>query len=109
MDRLAGKIALVTGGGAGIGEAIARRFAGEGAQVLVNDLAKPAAERVAHAVGGLPFVADVSDSAAVGRMFEEVAERFGRLDVLVNNAGIAGHENDPDAASLFTSLALQQA
>ncbi|HTF32451.1 MAG TPA: SDR family oxidoreductase [Myxococcota bacterium] len=109
MDRLAGKIALITGGGAGIGEAIAMRFAAEGAQILVNDLSKPAAERVANAVGGVAFVADVSDSAAVRRMFEEVAERFGRLDVLVNNAGIAGHENDPDAATLFTSVALQQA
>jgi 3-oxoacyl-[acyl-carrier protein] reductase len=109
LGRLAGKIALVTGGGAGIGEAIARRFASEGAQVLVNDLSKPAAEGVAHAVGGLPFIADVSDSVAVGDMFEQVAERFGRLDVLVNNAGIAGHEHDPEAAVQFTSLALQQA
>jgi 3-oxoacyl-[acyl-carrier protein] reductase len=109
MERLAGKIALVTGGGAGIGEAIATRFAAEGAQVLVNDLSKPAAERVANAVGGVPFIADVSDSVAVGRMFEAVAERFGRLDVLVNNAGIAGNGNDPDAATPFVSLALQQA
>ncbi len=109
MDRLARKIALVTGGGAGIGEAIATRFAAEGAQVLVNDLSKPGAERVANAVGGVPFIADISDSAAVRRMFEEVAERFGRLDVLVNNAGIAGQENDPEAAALFTSVALQQA
>jgi len=109
MDRLVGKVALVTGGGAGIGEAIVRRFAAEGAQLLVNDVSKPAAERVADAVGGTPFVADVSDSTCVHRMFEEVSERYGRLDVLVNNAGIAGYENDPDGATRFTSLALQQA
>jgi len=88
MNRLEGKLALVTGGGAGLGAAIARRFAQEGAQVIVNDVRREPAEAVAKEVGGSAIAADVADSAAVRRMFEAVAERFGRLDVLVNNAGI---------------------
>jgi NAD(P)-dependent dehydrogenase (short-subunit alcohol dehydrogenase family) len=88
MARLEGKLALVTGGGAGLGAAIARRFAGEGAEVIVNDVQREAAEAVAKEVGGQAIVADVADSGAVRGMFEAVAERFGRLDVLVNNAGI---------------------
>jgi len=108
MPRLDGKIALVTGAGAGIGEAIARRFQAEGASIVVNDLDAARAERVANAVGGWPYAADVADSAAVARMFEAVAARHGRLDVLVNNAGIAGHESDPARAERFTSIALTQ-
>jgi 3-oxoacyl-[acyl-carrier protein] reductase len=88
MQRLDGKLALITGGGAGLGAAIARRFAEEGAEIIVNDVNAEAAEAVAKETGGTVAVADVADSAAVRRMFEGVRERFGRLDVLVNNAGI---------------------
>ena len=108
MPRLEGKIALVTGGGAGIGEAIARRFRAEGASLVVNDLDAARAERVAQAVGGWSFAADVANSGAVARMFEAVRDRHGRLDVLVNNAGIAGHESDPARAERFTQIALTQ-
>jgi 3-oxoacyl-[acyl-carrier protein] reductase len=108
MPRLEGKIALVTGGGAGLGEAIARRFRAEGAQLVINDLDAARAERVAKDVGGWSFAADVADSAAVARMFDAVRERHGRLDVLVNNAGIAGHETDPARAERFTQIALTQ-
>ncbi|RIL07869.1 MAG: 3-ketoacyl-ACP reductase [Proteobacteria bacterium] len=108
MQRLADKVALVTGGGAGIGEAIARRFRAEGATLVVNDLDPARAERVARDVEGSAFAADVADSAAVRRMFEAVRERHGRLDVLVNNAGIAGHEADPARAERFAAVALAQ-
>jgi 3-oxoacyl-[acyl-carrier protein] reductase len=107
--RLEGRLALVTGGGAGIGEAIARRFRAEGAHVLVNDVNAAAAKRVAGEVGGEALVADVSDSAAVRRVFEEVQARHGRLDVLVNNAGIAGHESNPGVAESFVRVGTAQA
>jgi len=93
MGRLDGKIALVTGGGSGIGQAIARRFAAEGARVIVDDLtiehARATLEQFDRgAPSGHAVAADVSDPDAVRAMFAEIAERFGRLDVLVNNAGI---------------------
>ncbi|HET9732726.1 MAG TPA: SDR family oxidoreductase [Acidimicrobiales bacterium] len=95
MERLNGKVALVTGAGTGIGAAIARRFAAEGATVWVNDLRADAAEEVAQSVGGRAVPADVADVHAVQCMFATVAAA-GRLDILVNNAGITGLEGDPD-------------
>src|SRR5215510_1285775 len=89
--RLRDKVALVTGGGSGIGRAIAHRFAEEGARVVVNDVKKDAAERVAGelgSAGALAIEADVSDSAQVRAMFGEVERALGGLDVLINNAGI---------------------
>src|SRR5258706_14330729 len=92
--KLHDRIALVTGGGSGIGRAIALRFAQEGAHVVVNDLAREAAQKTVDELGagrGRAIVADVSDSAQVRTMFAEVERQYGgRLDVLVNNAGIAG-------------------
>ena len=92
--RLAGKVALVTGGGRGLGAAIARRFHQEGATVLVNDLHEATADAAAQELGGRAYAADVSDSSAVAAMFAAVAEEAGRLDVLVNNAGISGLEGE---------------
>ncbi|MFN8544907.1 MAG: SDR family oxidoreductase [Candidatus Binatia bacterium] len=108
MDRLAGKIALVTGAARGIGAAIARRFRDEGAQVIVNDIDATAAEQTATALGGTALAGDVADSCAVAAMFAEVAARFGRLDVLVNNAGISGIEDAPPEMAQMLGLVGQQ-
>jgi 3-oxoacyl-[acyl-carrier protein] reductase len=109
MNRLQGKVALVTGAARGLGLAIARRFVEEGAQVVINDVDPVSAEKAAAPLGGVGIGADVSDSAAVRRMFAAAQERFGRLDVLVNNAGISGVENDPELRAKFRDRQLQQA
>jgi len=83
MSRLAGKHAIVTGGGSGIGRAISRRFATEGAAVVVADLIGERAEEVAVEIGGTAVQADVTVAADVARL----VELAGRVDVLVNNAG----------------------
>ena len=90
-DRLEGRVAIVTAAGSGIGRACAKRFAAEGAHVVVNDRDAGAAEGVVGeitAAGGRAsaFVADVSSSERVTAMVQETASRHGRLDVLLNNA-----------------------
>jgi 3-oxoacyl-[acyl-carrier protein] reductase len=87
---LEGKVAVVTGGASGIGEAICVRFANEGAHVAVLDLNEEMAKLTADvAGGGLAVRADVSDSAAVQAALEQVEAELGPVDVWVNNAGIA--------------------
>jgi NAD(P)-dependent dehydrogenase (short-subunit alcohol dehydrogenase family) len=83
-----GRVALVTGGGGGIGREIAHRFAREGVAVAVLDRDGDAAQMVAAELGGLALAADVTEEAEVGRAVENALARFGRIDVLVNNAGI---------------------
>jgi 2-dehydro-3-deoxy-L-rhamnonate dehydrogenase (NAD+) len=90
--RLDGKVAVVTGGGQGIGEAICRRLAGAGAKVGVFDMQKEAAERVASAVGGIPLVGDITKEEDVTRVFAEVAVQAAPADILVNNAGVASRK-----------------
>jgi 3-oxoacyl-[acyl-carrier protein] reductase len=94
--KLEDRVALVTGGGSGIGRAIALRFAAEGAQVIVNDLKHEIAQQTVDAIvagseaqRGRALAADVADSGQVRRMFAEIDREFGALDILVNNAGIA--------------------
>ena len=89
--KLAGRVACVTGGGSGLGRAMAEAFAREGAAVAVNDLRAETAEATVAELPGeghLAIAADVADSAAVAAMFERIAARHPRLDVLVNNAGV---------------------
>ncbi|HYB44177.1 MAG TPA: SDR family NAD(P)-dependent oxidoreductase [Candidatus Methylomirabilis sp.] len=92
--KLENRVALVTGGGSGIGRAIALLFAEEGARVVVNDVRKATAEETLAAMGGAAprgraIQADVADSGQVRAMFAEVEREMGTLDILVNNAGIA--------------------
>ena len=92
MKRLEGKVAVVTGGARGIGYAISRRLAGEGASVAVVALHQESAEAAAGMIadgGGraIPVVADVCNEQAVASAVQEAVEAFGRLDVMVNNAG----------------------
>jgi len=87
--RLYGKRAVVTGGAMGIGRAIALAFTAEGARVAVVDLDREGAEETARLAGNKAFAltADITDSTAVAETAEAVAEHFGAVDVLVNNAG----------------------
>ncbi|HEU5318247.1 MAG TPA: SDR family NAD(P)-dependent oxidoreductase, partial [Chloroflexota bacterium] len=92
MGGLDGKFVLVTGGGRGIGKGIARGMAKEGAGVAISGRVKDTLDKTATelADGGaqvLAVPADVTDEASVDALFRAVTERFGRLDVLVNNAG----------------------
>ena len=90
MFRLDNKIAFVTGAGSGIGEAIARTFAAQGAFVYAADLNEENGARVAQEIGGQHLQLDVSDEAAYAAVAARVLEEKGRLDVLANIAGI-GH------------------
>jgi 3-oxoacyl-[acyl-carrier protein] reductase len=96
--KLEDRVALVTGGGSGIGRAIALRFAAEGAFVVVNDVKLETAQKTVGELDGgrgLAVAGDVSDSAQVRTMFAQVERAYGgRLDILVNNAGIAGTAED---------------
>ena len=88
--RLKDKSAIVTGGGSGFGEGIVRKFVAGGARVLIADRDEANAKRVAEAMGAQWLRADVSRAVDVAAMVGAAVERFGALDVLVNNAGIYG-------------------
>ncbi|MFF2846101.1 SDR family NAD(P)-dependent oxidoreductase [Streptomyces sp. NPDC058001] len=90
MAELSGKVALVTGGGSGIGEACATALARRGAQVVVADIDPTTAERVARRLEtpGLACRLDVRESASVQAAVDLATSRFGRLDIAVNNAGV---------------------
>src|SRR5437867_12719436 len=95
MKRLAGKIAIVTGSSSGIGKAIALTFGKEAASVVVAARRKDLCEKTAAQIrktGGdaMPIQTDVTDEAQVERLITETGKRYGRLHLLVNNAGIGG-------------------
>ena len=85
---LQGRVAIVTGGSQGIGEACVRRFAQEGAQVVIADVADARGQALAAELGALYVHCDVGDKAQVDALVAEVLRAHGRIDVLVNNAGI---------------------
>ena len=99
MGRLDGKVAVVTGGASGIGRASARRFAAEGAKVVVADLDETGGAAVAAEISGRFVRADVSDPDQVAAMYDQAIDAFGGLDVCFNNAGIS----PPDDASVLTT------
>ena len=85
---LAGRVCIVTGGAQGIGAACAQRFARENAKVVVADVNDAAGKQLANALGGVYVHCDVGDKAQVDALVAQVMQEFGRIDVLVNNAGI---------------------
>jgi NAD(P)-dependent dehydrogenase (short-subunit alcohol dehydrogenase family) len=93
VGRLSGKVAVVTGGASGIGAATVRLFSAEGAQVVVADLQVAKGEAVAVETGATFLRHDVGDPAAWQEVDDLVRDRFGRLDVMFNNAGIAASQN----------------
>ncbi|HEV7959665.1 MAG TPA: glucose 1-dehydrogenase [Rhizomicrobium sp.] len=100
MDkRLSGKIAIVTGGASGFGEGIVRRFAQEGAHVVIADLNEDAAQKLAKETGGLSVHADISQGSDVKALTETVRAKLGEIDILVNNAGIGHKPQALDAIS----------
>ncbi|HEY6539259.1 MAG TPA: 3-oxoacyl-ACP reductase FabG [Candidatus Dormibacteraeota bacterium] len=90
MERFRDQVAVVTGGGQGIGEATVRRFAAEGARVVIADLDAEAASSVAASLGAgaLGIACDVQEEASVEGMVTAALERFGQVDILVSNAGV---------------------
>lgn len=109
MSRLAGKVALITGGNAGIGEAVAKLFAREGASVVITGRRKDELDRVVADIEGaqgaaLAVVGSVTDQAHVDAAVEQALRRFKGLDILINNAGIGEfgkriHETDDETWS----------
>ncbi|HEV7210646.1 MAG TPA: SDR family NAD(P)-dependent oxidoreductase [Blastococcus sp.] len=88
MNRLSGRRVIVTGGAQGIGAAIVRTFAAEGASVMVLDGCAEAAALLAEEAGGGAYVVDLTDARATRDAMEHATDRLGGLDVLVNNAGV---------------------
>ncbi|GGM95511.1 3-oxoacyl-ACP reductase [Lentzea pudingi] len=99
VQRLEGRVAVVTGGGSGIGLATARRFASEGAKVVVADLDPASGKAAADEVGGLFVQVDVTDEEQVKALFQTTVDTYGKLDIAFNNAGIS----PPDDDSILTT------
>jgi len=93
-QRLAGKVAVITGGASGIGLATAKRFAAEGATVVIGDLDEIAGQAAAALVGGLFVKVNVTDQEQVNHLFDTAFDTYGSVDVAFNNAGISPPNDD---------------
>ncbi len=93
-QRLKGKVAVITGGASGIGLATARRFAAEGATVVIGDMNPESGEAAAAEVGGLFVKVNVTDEAEVNNLFDTAQATYGSLDIAFNNAGISPPDDD---------------
>ena len=93
-ERLDGRVAVITGGGSGIGLASARRMAAEGAKVVIADIDEAAGKAAADEVGGLFVRTDVTSESEVQQLFQSTVDAYGRLDIAFNNAGISPPEDD---------------
>jgi NAD(P)-dependent dehydrogenase (short-subunit alcohol dehydrogenase family) len=94
VDRLSGRVAVITGGASGIGLASARRLASEGARVVVADVDAEAGQKAASEVDGLFVATDVTDPEAVERLFATASAEYGSVDIAFNNAGISPPDDD---------------
>ncbi|MEI7944783.1 MAG: 3-oxoacyl-ACP reductase [Actinomycetes bacterium] len=99
MKRLEGRVAVITGAGSGIGYATAKRFADEGAKVVVVDMNPETGNAVAKEVGGIFVSADVTNEEQVQAMYKTAFDTYGRIDIAFNNAGIS----PPDDDSILTT------
>jgi NAD(P)-dependent dehydrogenase (short-subunit alcohol dehydrogenase family) len=99
MNKESTSIAVVTGGGHGIGRALCRRLAADGVKVVVADIEGDAAEVVATEVGGAAKQIDVSDEAAIVRLVDEVEADIGPIDMFISNAGVAFGDGDSGSIS----------
>lgn len=99
MQRLQDRVAVITGGGSGIGAATARRFAAEGAKIVIADMEEVASKAVADEVGGIFVKANVTNADDVANMYKVAKDTYGRIDIAFNNAGIS----PPDDDSILTT------
>ena len=96
-------VAVVTGGGHGIGRALCRRLAADDVNVVVVDIEGDAAEIVAREIGGTAKQVDVADEAAIERLVEEIEAEIGPIDLFISNAGVAFGGNRPQQLASPTS------
>ncbi len=92
MGKLQDKIAIITGAASGLGKGMAELFAAEGAKVVVADIEDEAGQELAGAIGGTYLHCDVTDPASVEGLIQGTVDRYGRIDILANNAGIDGEQ-----------------